>query len=308
MIAKEKDHAHDTVMLDEAVDALVTDPSGVYLDATFGRGGHSRAVLQQLGSSGRLIALDRDPEAIISAQNMVKEDHRFRVHQSQFSQLENCLDGESVTGILMDLGVSSPQLDQAERGFSFQNDGPLDMRMNPNNGVSAANWVANTAEAEMIAVLRDYGEERFARRIAGAICRHRVEKPITRTLELADIVRAAIPTWEKGKHPATRSFQAIRIAVNDELGELRLALEQAYRALNIAGRLVVISFHSLEDRIVKRFMRQKASPKQPPKRLPVPSEPPSMRLVGKPQKADAAELQRNPRARSAVLRVAEKLL
>ncbi len=308
MTPQENDHAHDAVMLDEAVDALVTDPDGLYLDATFGRGGHSRAVLKQLGASGRLIALDRDPEAIISGQEMVKEDHRFRVHQSKFSQLESWLNGEQVTGVLMDLGVSSPQLDQAERGFSFQNDGPLDMRMNPDSGVSAAHWVANTAEADMVSVLREYGEERFARRIAGAICSYREERPITRTVELAGIVRAAIPTWEKGKHPATRSFQAIRIAVNDELGELRLALEQAYTTLSIAGRLVVISFHSLEDRMVKRFMRQKASPKQPPKRLPVPSEPPTMRLVGKPQKAGSVELQRNPRARSAVLRVAEKLI
>ena len=308
MTANDKEHAHETVMLEEAVDALVTDRDGLYLDATFGRGGHSRGILKQLGASGRLIALDRDPEAIKSAQHMVKEDHRFRVQQSDFSQLENWLDGEHVSGVLMDLGVSSPQLDRAERGFSFQNDGPLDMRMNPDSGISAANWIANTGEADMAAVLREYGEERFARRIASAICRHRAEQAITRTGELSDIVRAAIPAWEKGKHPATRSFQAIRIAVNDELGELRLALEHAYRALHITGRLVVISFHSLEDRIVKRFLRQKANPKQPPKRLPVPSEPPSMRLIGKPVKATPAEVQRNPRSRSAVLRVAEKLL
>lgn len=303
---------HQPVLLERAVDALVGSENGFYLDATFGRGGHSQEILSRLGEQGSLMVFDRDPAAIEVAMQLKADESRLQVVHSEFSTLEESVErvGKSgqVDGVLLDLGVSSPQLDQAERGFSFQADGPLDMRMNPEQGMSAAEWIATRQEAEIVSVLFEFGEERFARRIAAAIVKRQELEPITRTADLAEIVKAAIPRWEKGKHPATRSFQAIRIAVNDELNQISKGLEAAYAVLKSGGRLVVISFHSLEDRLVKRFMRNKANPAPPPRGLPIPPEPQTLKLVGKPVKASEAELEENPRARSAVLRVAEKLV
>lgn len=303
---------HQPVLLQPAVDALIGAEDGFYIDATFGRGGHSLEILSRLGEQGSLMVFDRDPAAIKVALQLQISESRLQVVHSEFSTLDERAEeaGKSgqVDGVLLDLGVSSPQLDQAERGFSFQADGPLDMRMNPEQGMSAAEWIATRQEAEIISVLKEYGEERFARRIAAAIVQRQQLEPITRTGDLAEIVKAAIPRWEKGKHPATRSFQAIRIAVNDELYQITKGLEAAYAVLKNGGRLVVISFHSLEDRLVKRFMRNKANPAPPPRGLPVPPEPPTLKLVGKPCKASDIELDQNPRARSAVLRVAEKLV
>ncbi len=303
---------HQPVLLQESVDALVKQADGFYLDATFGRGGHSKAILLRMDEHGRLLAFDRDPSAIEAALELKAAEPRFDIVHSEFSLLEQSIQElekvGQVDGVLLDLGVSSPQLDQAERGFSFQTDGPLDMRMNPEQGMSAADWIATRQESELVSVLFEYGEERFARRIAGAIVERQQIQAITRTAELAEIVKAAIPRWEKGKHPATRSFQAIRIAVNDELNQISKGLEAAFAVLKSGGRLVVISFHSLEDRIVKRFMRNKANPAPPPRGLPIPPEPPTLKLLGKPIKASTVELDRNPRARSAVLRIAEKLL
>jgi len=303
---------HQPVLLHRAVDALIGNENGFYLDATFGRGGHSQEILSRLGEQASLMVFDRDPAAIKVALQLQASESRLQVVHSEFSTLDQRVEqvGKSgqVDGVLLDLGVSSPQLDQAERGFSFQADGPLDMRMNPEQGMSAAEWIATRQEAEIVSVLKEYGEERFARRIAAAIVQRQQLEPITRTADLAEIVKAAIPRWEKGKHPATRSFQAIRIAVNDELNQISKGLEAAYAVLKSGGRLVVISFHSLEDRLVKRFMRNKANPAPPPRGLPIPPEPQTLKLVGKPVKASAAELDENPRARSAVLRVAEKLV
>jgi len=303
---------HQPVLLRRAVDALIGNENGFYLDATFGRGGHSQEILSRLGQQGGLMVFDRDPAAIKVALQLKAGESRLQVVHSEFSALDERVEevGKTgqVDGVLLDLGVSSPQLDQAERGFSFQADGPLDMRMNPEQGMSAAEWIATRQEAELVSVLKEYGEERFARRIAAAIMQRQQLEAITRTADLAEIVKAAIPRWEKGKHPATRSFQAIRIAVNDELNQISKGLEAAYAVLKSGGRLVVISFHSLEDRLVKRFMRNKANPAPPPRGLPIPPEPQTLKLVGKPVKASQAELDENPRARSAVLRVAEKLV
>jgi 16S rRNA (cytosine1402-N4)-methyltransferase len=305
-------NAHVPVLLHPAVDALAVDsrPDGTFVDATFGRGGHSRLILERLGQRGRLIALDRDPDAVAAARAI--DDPRFTPAHARFSQLQETLAalraGEA-DGVLFDLGVSSPQLDDARRGFGFRTDGPLDMRMDPTRGASAAEWLERAQEAEIREVISNYGEERFAKQIAKAIVAARRGGPLRRTGELAAVVAAAVRTREPGQNPATRTFQALRIHVNQELEELSLALPQAVAALRRSGRLAVISFHSLEDRIVKNFMRAAARPTLP-ERLPVRARempPPKLRIVGPPQRPGPAEIEANPRARSAVLRVAEKL-
>lgn len=306
---------HTTVLLNEAVEQLAVKAEGCYVDGTFGRGGHSRQILNQLGNDGQLLGFDKDPEAIITAQQLKKEDKRFSIIQSSFADMADELAKHSlvgnVAGVLLDLGVSSPQLDDADRGFSFNQDGPLDMRMNPQVGVSASEWLIGATEDEISRVFKEYGEERFARRMARAIVERRAVKPFTRTLDLAEVVAAANPAWEKGKHPATRAFQALRIQVNNELGDLEKGLQAALEVLAVGGRLVVISFHSLEDRIVKQFMRKqvKGEADQLPRDLPIQIKPfeAKLRLIGKPVYASAHELSMNPRSRSAVLRAAEKL-
>nr|WP_255775501.1 16S rRNA (cytosine(1402)-N(4))-methyltransferase RsmH [Microbulbifer sediminum] len=302
---------HRSVLLREAVDALVTDPGGFYIDGTFGRGGHSAAILEKLGERGELLGIDKDPQAVAYARERFGGDDRFTIWHGSFADMAEAASGREgqVSGILLDLGVSSPQLDQAERGFSFIHDGPLDMRMDTSSGQSAAEWVNSESEAEMARVFREYGEERFARRMAAAIVRRRAEQPFERTLDLAEVVKAANPAWEKGKHPATRVFQAIRIHVNGELEDLQRALEAAIALLAPGGHLVVISFHSLEDRMVKRFIREKERGPQLPKGLPVMDSEikKTLRSVGKAVKAEAQEVGENVRSRSAVMRVAEKL-
>jgi len=304
--------AHVPVLLYPAVDALAVDarPDGTFVDATFGRGGHSRLILERLGRRGRLIALDRDPDAVAAARAI--GDPRLNPAHVRFSELQATLAalraGEA-DGVLFDLGVSSPQLDDPQRGFGFRADGPLDMRMDPTRGASAAEWLERAKEAEIREVISTYGEERFAKQIAKAIVAARRTGPLRRTGELAAVVAAAVRTREPGQNPATRTFQAVRIHVNQELEELSLALPQALAALKASGRLAVISFHSLEDRIVKNFMRAAARPTLP-ERLPVRARempPPRMRIVGSPQRPGPGEIEANPRARSAVLRVAEKL-
>jgi 16S rRNA (cytosine1402-N4)-methyltransferase len=304
---------HLSVLLSEAVDALAIKDDGKYIDGTFGRGGHTRHILSQLGQQGRVLGLDKDPEAILAGKQLESEDSRFSIEQCSFATMSTVVFGRlwqgKVDGILLDIGVSSPQLDVAERGFSFQQDGPLDMRMNPNEGMSAAEWLATAEMDDITYVLKTYGEERFAKRIARAIVETRDESPILTTKQLANLIDKASPVREKHKHPATRSFQAIRIHINNELGDLELALQQALDVLAIGGRLAVISFHSLEDRIVKRFFRDQAKGDDLPAHFPVTADQlnPKIRLVGKAIKANEAEVARNPRARSAVLRVAEKL-
>jgi 16S rRNA (cytosine1402-N4)-methyltransferase len=305
---------HRTVLLEEAVDALVTRTDGVYVDGTFGRGGHSRAVLGKLGEAGRLIAFDKDPLAIATARQIA--DPRFEIVHESFASLRNAIAERGVgrvSGVLLDLGVSSPQVDDPERGFSFRADGPLDMRMDPTRGESAADWLARATVQELTEVIRDYGEERFAFQIAKALVARRAESdrlgPLVSTGELAQIVANVVKTREKGKDPATRTFQAIRIHVNQELAELQVVLEAALSLLEQGGRLVVISFHSLEDRIVKRFMQAHASAPAVDRRLPIravdlPSPP--LRIIGRVFASDA-EVAANPRARSAVMRVAERI-
>ena len=306
---------HITVLLEEAVEALAVRADGCYMDGTFGRGGHSRLILQNLGPNGRLLGFDKDPQAIATGQALAAEDGRFVIVQRSFAELgsealERGIDGK-VSGILLDLGVSSPQLDDPERGFSFMNDGPLDMRMDPSRGVSAAEFV-NTAPAEEIArVFKEYGEERFAKRMAGAVVARRETQPFERTGDLAEVLKVANPAWEKGKNPATRAFQGLRIHVNNELGDLETGLEAALNTLEVGGRLAVISFHSLEDRIVKLFMRKlvKGEADNMPRNLPIRHQAfePRIRLIGKAQFASDEETRANPRSRSAVMRVAEKL-
>jgi 16S rRNA (cytosine1402-N4)-methyltransferase len=301
--------SHRTVLLREAVSALNVKTDGIYVDGTFGRGGHSREVLSCLGDRGRLIALDRDPQAVAAAVQM--NDARLTVRRARFSAMAAVLRElavERVDGVLLDLGVSSPQLDQAERGFSFRQDGPLDMRMDPESGASAADWLMQAPEKEIGEVIRKYGEERFAKQIARAIVKARSQRPLERTGELAEIVAKAVPSREPRQDPATRTFQAIRIFINQELEELEMTLPQCVACLNPGARLVVISFHSLEDRIVKRFMVKLSTP-EVPKRLPLrESEMPKgvLQLVGKPVRADDQEVATNPRARSAIMRVAER--
>lgn len=303
---------HIPVLLKEAVDLLITSPGGIYVDATFGRGSHSREILQHLNADGRLIAFDKDPEAIAYAKANI-QDARFRIFHASFSSLQMVLQGldifGSVNGILFDLGVSSPQLDNPERGFSFVREGRLDMRMDTSQGVNAMDWLADIDEAELANVLWLYGEEKFSRRIARAIVTARNEKPITTTVQLAGIISRAIPRKKpQEKHAATRSFQAIRIAVNQELADLEKALPQALEALSVGGRLAAISFHSLEDRIVKQFIRQHEKGEELPHGLPIKGSHFHARLktIGKPVKAGDAELNINPRARSAIMRIAEK--
>ncbi|MCB1664202.1 MAG: 16S rRNA (cytosine(1402)-N(4))-methyltransferase RsmH [Pseudomonadales bacterium] len=304
---------HETVLLEPAVDALLTDTAGFYVDGTFGRGGHSRLILSRLQAEGGLMGIDKDPQAIAAAQALSEEDGRFVIEQGSFSTLKTLVESAGkagrVSGVLLDLGVSSPQLDEAQRGFSFTQDGPLDMRMNPNEGQSAAQWLATAGEQEIADVLYRYGEERFSRRMARAIVQERQVTPITTTLQLAEIVKQANPAWEKNKHPATRAFQGIRIHINRELDDLQSVLGQALEVLSPGGRLVVISFHSLEDRIVKQFMNEQARGDEFPAGVPVQYADlhPTLRKVGKAVKASEAEVARNPRARSAVMRVAEKL-
>lgn len=306
---------HITVLLDEAVEALAVRADGCYLDGTFGRGGHSRLILEKLGPDGRLLGFDKDPQAIETGETLAAEDGRFVVVQRSFAELGEEVAARNMTGrvagVLLDLGVSSPQLDDAERGFSFLNDGPLDMRMDPTRGISAAEWIASAVEEEIARVFKEYGEERFAKRMARAVVLRRAEKPFERTADLAEVLKVANPAWEKGKNPATRAFQGLRIYVNNELGDLERGLDAALEALEIGGRLVVISFHSLEDRIVKLFMRRhvKGEADNLPRDLPVrfAAFEPRIKVLGKPQFASEAELKANPRARSAVMRVAEKL-
>ncbi len=304
---------HRPVLLAETLVALALHPAGCYVDATFGRGGHAAALLEALGPEGRLLALDRDPEARRWAASRFGGDGRFTFVQGTFSRLTEMISAHGLAGrldgILFDLGVSSPQLDEPARGFSFSQDGPLDMRMDPTTGDSAAVWLNRVEETELARVLAEFGEERFHRRVARAIVAARRQAPIATTARLARVVAKAVPTREPGKHPATRAFQAIRIVVNDELGELRAVLPRAARMLAPGGRLVVISFHSLEDRVVKRFMREQARGQELPPDLPVPGAPEgrTLRLIGRPARPGAAEIAANPRARSAVLRVAERL-
>jgi len=300
---------HKPVLLAEAVAALAIQPDGTYVDATFGRGGHSRAILEKLGPSGRLIALDRDPQAQAAARAL--SDPRFAFFRSAFSRIGDILEANNasrVNGILFDLGVSSPQLDDPSRGFSFRADGPLDMRMDPESGPSAAEWLERAEEKQIAEVLRDYGEERFAKQIAAAIAAARRSEPLRRTGQLAHLVGQAVRTREPGQDPATRTFQALRIYLNRELEEVSLSLPQATAHLAAGGRLAVIAFHSLEDRIVKRFLNAAAKPAVP-REVPLRAhEMPQgvLRLVGRAQRPSDAEVISNPRARSATLRVAER--
>ncbi len=303
---------HVSVLLDEAVEALQVRAAGAYVDATFGRGGHSRRILQRLGANGRLIALDKDPAAVEEACRIA--DARFTVMKSGFAQLVEVMRGlgvASIDGVILDLGVSSPQLEDAARGFSFRQDGPLDMRMDASQGRTAADWIATAQEQELEEVIKNYGEERFAKQIARAVVAERARRPIATTRQLAEIVAKAVKTREPNQDPATRTFQALRIYINQELEELSLVLPQCVDLLKPGGRLVVISFHSLEDRIVKRFLRAAAAPGKLPKKLPVRNADlprPRLRTVGKPLRPELEEVAANPRARSAIMRIAERTL
>ena len=308
---------HRTVLLTEAVAALRIEgdrQGGCYVDGTFGRGGHSRAILAALGASGRLLAFDRDPEAVRAGSDI--KDQRFSLRHSRFSEMPDVLGevlGSSeavVDGVLLDIGVSSPQIDVGERGFSFRQDGPLDMRMDTTRGETAAEWLERASERDITEVIKNYGEERFAFQIAKKIVSARQQQRIERTGQLAALVASAVRTREPGQDPATRCFQALRIHVNQELEELQLVLPQALAALRPGGRLVVISFHSLEDRVVKNFMREQATPREPPKGVPIRAAdlpPPAARLIGRAVRPSAAEVSANPRARSATLRVLERV-
>ena len=309
---------HEPVLLDEVLEALSLDThqGGIYVDATFGRGGHSAAILQRLNEQGRLVALDRDPVAVVAGRERFGRESRLCLVHCAFGQLRAALTEAhlgtatgKISGALFDLGVSSPQLDDAERGFSFLRDGPLDMRMDNSTGISAAEWVAKISERDLQNIISEYGEERFARRIANAIVTYRREKPITRTAQLAELIDEAVPTREPGKHPATRTFQAIRIAVNAELEQIQQALTEVIEMLEPSGRLCVISFHSLEDQLVKRFMQ--ANSQDDPMYAGLPTIPAGKRAtlkrIGRAIHPSDAEVKRNPRSRSAILRVAEKV-
>jgi 16S rRNA (cytosine1402-N4)-methyltransferase len=309
------EYTHRTVLLDEAIDALELKDvrrAGIYVDGTFGRGGHSRKLLAGLSEHGRLIAFDKDPQAIAVGEQLARDDARFEIVHDSFATLETALAARGIAqldGILLDLGVSSPQVDDAARGFSFRGDGPLDMRMDTTRGMSAAEWLAIETQDNIEKVIRNYGEERFAFQIAKAIVARRAVEPISGTRQLAALVAQVVKTREKGKDPATRTFQAIRIFINKELEELEVGLTQAYGHLGPYGRLVVISFHSLEDRLVKRFMASKASVPQPDRRLPIRAvdlPQPLMNLISK-TKPSAEEVAANPRSRSAIMRCAMRL-
>ncbi|MFO1384689.1 MAG: 16S rRNA (cytosine(1402)-N(4))-methyltransferase RsmH [Chitinivorax sp.] len=302
--------SHTTVLLQEAVDALAIRPDGVYVDGTFGRGGHSRLVLSRLGDQGRLYSFDKDPLAIATAEQI--NDPRFQIVHQGFATMEAALRErgvEAVDGILLDLGISSPQIDDGARGFSFRFDAPLDMRMDTTRGQTAAQWLNSADEADIYRVIKDYGEERFAKQIARAIVARRAERPIDTTRQLAQLVAENVRSREPGQDPATRSFQAIRIFINQELEELSLVLPQALRLLKTNGRLAVISFHSLEDRIVKRFVKDAAETDHLPSKLPVRQSElagAKLKLIGKPVKPSEVEVSGNPRARSAIMRIAER--
>lgn len=305
---------HSPVLLNEAIDGLSIKPDGVYIDATFGRGGHSTEILKRLGPTGRLIALDKDPVAVkYGEKGPIQADPRFAIEHASFAKTEGVIAKRGllgqVDGVLMDLGVSSPQLDVPERGFSFLRDGPLDMRMDTTQGMNAATWVNTASLSDIQHVIRTYGEERFAKRIATAIIRRREEQPIETTSQLAQLIDDAVPFRERFKHPATRSFQAIRIFINRELEDLEVGLAQSLSVLKAGGRLSVISFHSLEDRIVKRFIQRESQGMSAPRGLPLKAADLCQRLkkIGKMIKPSAEEIQQNPRARSACLRIAERL-
>lgn len=310
---KETSNLHQSVLMAEVLEQLAIRPDGIYVDATFGRGGHAAAILNQLGPAGRLLAIDKDPDAIAYAREHFGHDKRFLIQHGSFATLEKFLAEQQllgkIDGLLFDLGVSSPQLDEAERGFSFLRSGKLDMRMDFSSGIDAATWITKVSEKELARVLYEYGEERFSRRIAKAIVTSREKAPITTTQQLAEIIAEAHPAWQVGKHPATRSFQAIRIAINHELDDLNLGLAQSLKALKIGGRLLVISFHSLEDRIVKHFMQEQEHGDKLPARLPVKHDNylPKFKRVTRAIKPSMEEIDSNPRARSAVLRVGEKI-
>jgi 16S rRNA (cytosine1402-N4)-methyltransferase len=304
---------HTPVLLDEVLVALQVRTEGCYLDATFGRGGHTAAILERVGKEGRVIAIDRDPQAIRAGRERFAADARLTLVNSPFSQLASVVNSMGLSGeldgVLLDLGVSSPQLDDAARGFSFTQDGPLDMRMNNSAGITAADWLARAPESEIVRVIREFGEERFAKRIARSIVEQRATTPITRTSQLADIVASAVRTREPGKHPATRTFQAIRIHVNRELEEIEAALEGTLSVLKGGGRLAVISFHSLEDTLVKRFMQRNSQ--EDPVFAGLPEVPeyarPKLRRIGKAIHASETEIRSNPRSRSSIMRVAERI-
>ncbi len=304
---------HISVLLEECIEALAIKPDGIYIDATFGRGGHSARILESLGEHGRLIAFDRDPQAIAAAERF-KDDNRFTIVHEPFSEMARVINEMSLTGkidgVLMDLGVSSPQLDDAERGFSFMKDGPLDMRMDTSRGQSAAQWLAHADEQDITQVIKEFGEEKFGKRIAHAIVERRKTRPLTRTAELAALIDEAVPVKDKFKHPATRAFQGIRIYINAELDQLRVGLKAAVEVLAKDGRLAVISFHSLEDRLVKRFMKDQSRGKVVPANLPVTQAEIDadkvLKALGK-MKPSKEEIAQNVRSRSSVLRVAEKL-
>lgn len=302
---------HKTVLLNEAIEALQIKPDGIYIDCTFGRGGHSRLILQKLNAHGCLIALDKDPAAVAAGQAI--SDKRFTLIHSEFSRLTevlNVLGVNEVDGVLLDLGVSSPQLDEMQRGFSFRFDAPLDMRMNNSSGETAANWLANVDESLLKEVIRNYGEERFASQIASAIIAARQKAPIVTTRQLSEIIAQTVRTREPGKNPATRTFQAIRIYLNQELEEIARVLPQCVDCLKPGGRIVIISFHSLEDRMVKHFLRDMAQGDQLPRNLPIRAaeiRKGNLRLIGKAIRATLQEILANPRARSAVMRVAERM-
>jgi 16S rRNA (cytosine1402-N4)-methyltransferase len=304
---------HTTVLLKEAIDALIIDADGFYVDGTFGRGGHSSRLLDKLSRNGSILAIDKDPAAIASGYNNLSDDVRLKLVHGSFSNITNFVCNEDgmgkVSGVLLDLGVSSPQIDESERGFSFLRDGPLDMRMDTTRGQSAADWINSADESEISTVLKDYGEERFARRMATAVVQERAKAPIISTVRLASVLAAAHPSWERGKHPATKAFQAIRIFLNRELEDLDALLNQIIDVLRVGGRLVVISFHSLEDRRVKRFIRDQERGIKLPKNLPIQDIDRGIRLrkVGKVIKPSGLEIERNIRSRSAVMRVAERV-
>ena len=306
-------YSHQPVLLKEALDALNIQPQGKYIDGTFGRGGHAKEIVQRLGPEGRLLVMDKDPQAIAAAKQLFADDARVIIAKGSFAMLKHKVSEldwiGTVDGILLDLGVSSPQLDDSDRGFSFRREGILDMRMDPESGRSAAEWIAQVKEQELATVLREYGEERYAKRIARAIVKAREMQPITTTRQLAEIIAQANPKWETGKDPATRSFQAIRIFINNELEDLQACLAQVTDLLKTGGRLVIISFHSLEDRIAKRFIRDQAKGDRYPAGLPVTLAQlnPSLKAIGKAVRPSDEEVAVNPRARSSVLRAAEKI-
>ena len=306
-------YTHQPVLLAEVIDNLNIQPDGIYLDGTFGRGGHSRAILEHLSTQGRLIAFDQDPEAVAVGNELAATDPRFQIVHTPFVNLQQQIESlelfGKLNGILLDLGMSSPQLDNSERGFSFLRAGPLDMRMNPQHGQSLQEWLTIAKETEIMNVLKEFGEERYAKRLARAIVQARAMQPLTTTVQLAEIIATAHPAWEKDKHPATRAFQAFRILINQELAQLTQVLPQILATLAGGGRIAIISFHSLEDRIVKRFFRDGARGDDFPLDLPVTMAQlqPRLKIIGKPIYPSELEIKHNIRSRSAVLRVAEKL-